>query len=317
MPFPSLSARAALVVAHPSHELRVHGWLEQAKPYVCVLTDGAGRSGEPRLPRTTAVVSSCGATQGAIYGRLSDLQVYAAILAGDAKLFEDLVEELAQVFMAEQIEYVVGDAAEGYSVTHDICRIMIGAAINLVEREHGRRIANFDFLAVGPPDECPDDLRDEAVWLRLDDEAFARKVKAALAYTPKLAADVEAALAGAPFRGVRRFSEPQLAGAVDVQLTGTMLAAIEARPMLKEQLRDILDGVPIDAFRVECLRPVGTDAGTDWTTNNPPFYELYGEKLVAAGRYQKVIRFQEHMLPLAQAIRAKVETKERCVGSAS
>lgn len=312
-----LSGRAALVVAHPSHELRVYGWLEQTKPYVCVLTDGAGRSGEPRLPRTTEVLSRCGATPGAIYGRLSDLQVYAAILDGDAKLFCDLVEELAQAFVAEKIDYVVGDAAEGYSVTHDICRIMVSAAINLVEREYGHRIANFDFLAVGPPDECPEDLRDEAIWLRLDDDAFASKVKAALAYTPKLAADVEAALAGAPFRGVRRFSEPQLAGKVDVQLTETMQEEIESRPMLKTQLRDLLDGVPIESFRIECLRPVGNDAGTHWTTNNPPFYELYGEKLVAAGRYEKVIRFQEHMLPLAQAIRAKVETKERCVGSAS
>ncbi len=316
MPFP-LSARAALVVAHPSHELRVHGWLEQTKPYVCVLTDGAGRSGEPRLPRTTEVLSRCGATPGAIYGRLTDLGVYAAILDGDRKLFEDLVEELARIFVAEKIDYVVGDAAEGYSVTHDICRIMIDAAINLVERESGHRVANFDFLAVGPPDECPEELRDRAIWLRLDDASFASKVKAALAYTPKLAADVEAALAGAPFRGVRRFSEPQLAGEVDVQLSETLQEEIESRPMLKAQLRDMLDGVPIDAFRIECLRPVGNDAGTHWTTNNSPFYELYGEKLVAAGRYEKVIRFQEHMLPLAQVIRAKVEAKERCVGSAS
>ena len=317
MPLPSLSSRAALVVAHPSHELRVHGWLEQAKPYVCVLTDGAGRSGEPRLPRTSEVLSRCGATQGAIYGRLSDLQVYAAVLDGDAKLFDELVEELAQVFVTEKIDYVVGDAAEGYSVTHDICRIMIGAAVNLAEREHGYRVANYDFLPVGPPDECPDELREEAIWVRLDDAAFGSKVKAALAYTPKLAADVEAALAGAPFRGVRRFSQPQLAGAVDSHVSGTMLAEIESRPMLKAQLKDILDGVPIDAFRVECLRPVGNDAGTHWTTSDPPFYELYGEKLVAAGRYESVIRFQEHVLPLAQAIRAKVEAKERCVASAS
>ena len=317
MAFPSLSARAALVVAHPSHELRVHGWLEQTKPYVCVLTDGAGRSGEPRLSRTTEVLSRCGATAGAIYGRLTDLEVYAAILDGDAKLFGDRVEELAQAFVEEQIDYVVGDAAEGYSVTHDICRIMIGAAIELAERAYGHRVANFDFLVVGPPDECPSELRDEAIWLRLDDDIFDRKVKAALAYTPKLATDVEAALAGAPFRGVRRFSEPQLAGEVDVELSGTVLEELETRPILKAQLRDMLDGVPIEAFRVECLRPVGNDSGTGWTTNNPPFYELYGEKLVAAGRYERVIRFQEHMLPLAQAIRAKVEIEERCAGFAS
>lgn len=34
------SGRAALVVAHPGHELRVYGWLEQARPRVFVLTDG-------------------------------------------------------------------------------------------------------------------------------------------------------------------------------------------------------------------------------------------------------------------------------------
>ena len=113
-------ARAALVVAHPSHELRLHGWLEQARPYVCVLTDGGGRSGEPRLARTTEVLFRGGARQGAVYGRLSDLQVYAAILNGDAELFAPLVEELAQAFFEQRIEYVVGDAAEGYSVTHDI-----------------------------------------------------------------------------------------------------------------------------------------------------------------------------------------------------
>ena len=34
--------RAVLVVAHPGHELRVHGWLELARPTVCILTDGSG-----------------------------------------------------------------------------------------------------------------------------------------------------------------------------------------------------------------------------------------------------------------------------------
>jgi hypothetical protein len=69
----SHSPRAALVVAHPSHELRLHGWLEQARPYVCILTDGGGRAGEPRLARTTEVLFRAGARHGAIYGRLSDL----------------------------------------------------------------------------------------------------------------------------------------------------------------------------------------------------------------------------------------------------
>ena len=113
MSLPSYPARAALVVAHPSHELRIHGWLEQARPYVCVLTDGGGRSGEPRLQRTTEVLTDAGATQGAIYGRLGDLEVYSAILNGNAELFAGLVDELAQTFADQRIGYVVGDAAEG------------------------------------------------------------------------------------------------------------------------------------------------------------------------------------------------------------
>lgn len=310
MPLPSYPARAALVVAHPSHELRLHGWLEQARPYVCVLTDGGGRTGEPRLARTTEVLSRAGATPGAIYGRLTDLDVYSAILNGDAELFSAIVEELAQAFRDERIEYVAGDAAEGYSVAHDLCRIIIGAAVDLAQRRYGHRVANFDFVVVGPPDECPDELRDQAVWLRLDDQAFKHKVQAALAYSSKLATDIEAALGGAPFRGVLRFSQPQLAGQVDVEVS----TSVGSEPALREKLRDMIDGVPLETFRVECLRPVDNRSGTHWTTDERPFYELYGEKLVAAGRYEKVIRYQEHVLPLAQAVRAKVEREERCAG---
>jgi hypothetical protein len=312
----SQSARAALVVAHPSHELRVHGWLRETQPYVCVLTDGGGRNGDVRLPKTTQLLDRAGATQGTIYGRLTDLEVYKAILNQDADLFAGIAAELARVFAAERIEYVVGDAAEGYSVAHDICRIMIGIAVELAQQVHDHQIENFDFNVVGAPDECPEELRDEAIWMDLDDDAFSHKIKAALDYTPKLAADVEAALRGAPFQGIRRFSEPKLAGEVDLEVSASMHEELEARPTLKARLRHIIEGVPLDAFRIECLRPVGNRSGADWPGDEPLFYELYGERLVAAGRYQKVIRYREHMLPLAEAMRKKLEV-ERCVASAS
>lgn len=314
MPLPVSFSRAALVVAHPSHELRVHGWLEQTRPYVCILTDGGGRSGEPRLSRTSEVLARVGATPGVMYGRLNDLEVYAAILRGDAELFASLVEELAQAFVTEKIDYVVGDAAEGYSVAHDVCRVMIGAAVERAKLEHNYHVANFDFPVVGAPSDVQhkDDIR-----LDLDDAAYERKVRAALAYTPKLASDVEAALQGAPFQGIRRFSEPQLAGEVDIELSNAVLEELESRPQLKAQLRDIVEGVPLDAFRVECFRAVDNQMGTHWNTNGPLFYELYGAKLVTAGRYEKAIYYREHMLPLAEAIRARTENRELCVRSAS
>jgi hypothetical protein len=303
------SGRAALVVAHPSHELRIHGWLEQTRPYVCILTDGAGRSGEPRLSRTSEVLDRAGATQGTIYGRLTDLEVYAAILNGDSELFAELIEELCDAFIAEQIEYVVGDAAEGYSVAHDICRTMIGAAVELAECRYGHTIENFDFPIVGRPEPTP---TDDAITLHLDDDAFTRKINAALAYSPKLAQDVEAALGGATFQGIRRLSEAQLAGEVDVEVSRSILGALEPHPKLKARFADIIEGVPLDALRFECFRRVGNDSGHDRTTREPLFYELYGEKLVVAGRYQKVIRYRQHMLPLAGAIRKTIEREEFC-----
>ena len=316
MPLLYNSTRAALVVAHPSHELRLHGWLEQTRPYVCILTDGSGRSGESRLHQTTEVLFRAGATPGVIYGPLTDTEVYSAILNRDSQLFARLVEDLAQAFVDEQIEYVVGDAAEGYNVAHDLCRMMIGAAVELAESRYGHRVANFDFLLVGPPDECPVELHAQAIRLELDDEAFDRKVKAAVAYSPKLARDVEVALAGAPFQGVKRFSEPRLAGEVDVELSNSVFGELKFQPALQAQLRDMMEGLPLDAFRVECLRPVGNRSGFDSTRNDPLFYEYYGEKLVAAGRYKQAIRYREHMLPLAEAIRDEVEREEHWVRSA-
>ena len=312
MPLPASFRRAALVVAHPSHELRLHGWLEQTRPYVCVLTDGGGRAGTPRLSRTTELLARVGATQGAIYGRLTDLEVYAAILKGDSELFAGLVEELAEAFVSEQIDYVVGDAAEGYSVAHDICRVMIGAAVERAQELHDHRVANFDFAVVGAPAEFQNENH---IRIDLDVDAYTRKINAALAYSPKLALDVEAALQGAPFQGIRRFSVPQRASDVDVELSASVLEVMESRPSFKALFGDIIDGIPLDAFRVECLRSVDNHSGTHWATNSPLFYELYGEKLVAAGHYKQAIGYREHMRPLAEAIRAKTERKELCARS--
>jgi hypothetical protein len=47
---------SALIIAHPGHEIRVHGWLERAKPVVYVLTDGSGRSGQSRLASTARLL---------------------------------------------------------------------------------------------------------------------------------------------------------------------------------------------------------------------------------------------------------------------
>jgi len=62
-----------------------------------------------------------------------------------------------------------------------------------------------------------------------------------------------------------------------------------------------------DAYRSEALVRVD-----DWTAvdlDTPPLYERFGVERVAAGRYAHVIRRDEHLLPLRDALRAEVEKR--------
>ena len=252
-------ARAALVIAHPGHELRVHGWLEIARPLVFVLTDGSGWSGLSRLNSTTKVLSGAGAKIGPIFGRFTDKQIYASILETDISRITGLATELADSFLQNGVEYVAGDASEGYNPTHDLCRLVLNAAVELIKSRTSSHLGNFDFPLTGRPDDGHHKLLKRAIRLDLDDIAFQRKVRIAQSY-----------------------------------------------PELLQEVGDSVNENGIDAFRSEYLRPV-CGFKESYILEGRPFYEKYGERQVAAGLYSKVLRYRQHMLPLAKALRRHVE----------
>lgn len=262
--------RTILVIAHPGHELRVHGWLETTVPAVWILTDGSGHTGRSRIDSTTRVLEPTGAVPGPVYGYMSDADLYNSVLGFDHRPFINLVDNLAASILHEQVDCIAGDAEEGYNPGHDICRLIINAAVKLVKRKSSEPIRNYDFTLVGPPDQCPEDLRDHSLWLNLDDEAFARKLSAAHNYS-ELQAEVETALNGAG-------NEALITGVTDA-----------------------------NRFRVECLRPVNSHSLAIRSLDDPPYYEQYGEKQVKSGYYKQVLRYSEHMLPLARALDSYVE----------
>jgi hypothetical protein len=276
--------RAALIVAHPGHELRVHGWLEAARPRVCVLTDGSGRTGHSRLDSTTRVLDAAGACAGTVYGALSDGRLYAAVLEHEHAPFTRVVEELAAMLVRERVGVVAGDAEEGYNPSHDICRLIVNAAVRLASRTAPAPIANYDFTLVSPPGHGPEHLRADSIRFDLDEAAFARKLSAAHNY-PELRAEVEAALSGA--------------GGV----------ALREHPDLARRTAASCAGACADDFRVEWLRPVAAADGEPLSrgARERPFYEAYGERQVQAGHYERVLRYREHVLPLAAALDAHVE----------
>ena len=251
----TLTETAALVVAHPGHELRVFGWMESAQPVVFVLTDGSGSGGETRIESTTALLDRMSARPGSVYGRMSDRDIYAAMLSHDFSCFTRLADELAAAFVAAGVDCVAGDSIEGYNPSHDVCRLVINTAVRIAARSCGATLAAYDFPLVEAPHLCPPELRDRARWVQLDDCALERKIQAARGYQ-ELALEVERAL---------------------------------------EQFG-------VDVFRTECLRPVNDTAPYGWPFDRTPFYETYGEQRVAAGAYDKVVRFREHVVPLADAL---------------
>src|SRR5438067_7615217 len=130
----STEMRAALVVAHPGHELCLYGWLKRVRPRVFVLTDGSGHSSISRIKRTTNILEELGAEAGSFYGRFSDVVVYEALLNHQFDLFISLARELAREIINQRIDCIVGDAREGYNPSHDICRLVIDAAVEMAGR---------------------------------------------------------------------------------------------------------------------------------------------------------------------------------------
>lgn len=74
--------------------------------------------------------------------------------------------------------------------------------------------------------------------------------------------------------------------------------AVRGYPELAAEAESALRSVGESAFRIECLRPVQPGALPDL----PPFYEEYGQRQVAAGRYRQAIRYADHMAPIAAVL---------------
>lgn len=88
------------------------------------------------------------------------------------------------------------------------------------------------------------------------------------------------------------------------------LEAARCYDELSADIDEMLRTGGIDGIRTERLRRVERGAFNEDLNVEPPFYETYGEKQVAAGHYQTVLRYREHVLPLANALRQYSERKE-------
>ena len=69
-----------------------------------------------------------------------------------------------------------------------------------------------------------------------------------------------------------------------------------------DAIREAVDNMGPAYFRTECLRPVRDISPPSHAS--PPFYEGFAEERLKAGKYTRVIRYDDHVRPIWNALRA-------------
>jgi hypothetical protein len=197
----SAQRRAALVVAHPAHEMRILQWLSQTRPRAYVLTQGS-RSGTDTSRRRASedLINASGATMSG-WGGVWDRELYTFVLRGDAAPFRQWTNELTDDFVRREVDVVVADAWQFYNVAHDLTHLMARLAAARASAALGRPIALFDYPVVPDamaPGAC---LQRVAATLNLSDAQAKAKQAAASAVADIVGdvADIEAVEGGEAF----------------------------------------------------------------------------------------------------------------------
>ena len=174
--------RCALAIAHPGHEVRIYGWMEANRPLVSVLTDGSGQGGSPRIASTGRLIDGTGSRSGSVFGLTTDRRLYAEVLSGNTAMFLRLADQLADEWVANDIDLVVGDAREGLIMAHDLMRGVIDRAVDLASTRSGRQISNIAFSLESDPRAASENQRGVHARHQLDPDGWQRKIRAAEGY---------------------------------------------------------------------------------------------------------------------------------------
>jgi hypothetical protein len=273
--------RSLLVIGHPGHELRVYGWIGQVRPIVCILTDGSGSDGTPRLDKTLEILHESGAEIGPLCGELSDREIYEKILRHEYDPFDVLCERLARLITARDIDLVVSDAIEGYNPVHDLCEVLVRTAVGIARNAND---ADSNENADKKSNGTPRSIRHYTIPLMNDPRPATGSMEAthhAIELTPL------------------RFKQ---------KLEAMRSYAGSAGGILQEEVGEAFHNFGEQAFAREYLFAAAAPGQEPERrfSRQKPFYETYGEQKVAAGRYQSVIRFHEHVLPIVNHLRKKV-----------
>ena len=183
-------ALAAVLLAHPGHELRLHGWISRFRPLAILLTTGS-RSGEDRSRRQASehMLDNLECARADAFGAVLDRDFYDLVLSGDARPFRRWIDAVAAALTAHRIDRVIVDGWQLYSVSHDLAHIIGRLAAQQATQISGRPIEVLQYevvpAALGVGDLGPAVAR----FLLSEDELQAKR--AAVEAYPGIEAELE------------------------------------------------------------------------------------------------------------------------------
>lgn len=192
----------ALSIAHPGHELLLHGFLEQAKPFVFILTDGSYVTGHDGMMDSIRVIDAAIKQDKKLKINIKDdswkrtlmiiqqdrdpdqkhikeQQIYSEILNQNTDFFKYYTDFIATTLIKRNIDYVVSDPSEQENAIHEMCNIMTDIAVDFIKKRTGKNIRQFYYELERPFSKNPGP---ECVHISLDEKAGDRKLNSILKY---------------------------------------------------------------------------------------------------------------------------------------
>ncbi len=191
--FAYMTMETMLIIGHPGHEIRCHGWMARLRPEVHVLTSGGGASRAGRTESTRRTVETAGARCGKLFGDFSDHEIYAFLLGADHTPLVTWTAALAAEIRRQEPRLLVTDMVEGYNSSHDLLAYLVDVAVTHAAAAGAKPTEVRSQPLIGRPDQAWEGRLRPVETLMLNNEEYERKMEAARGY-PELSAEVELAL---------------------------------------------------------------------------------------------------------------------------
>lgn len=83
--------------------------------------------------------------------------------------------------LRRQIDYVVSDSSEGYSISHEACRMCTDLALRYIEKITGKKIASYDFAIIEKFDSVK---TEDCIHIELTQQEYEDKLRHFAGYHP-------------------------------------------------------------------------------------------------------------------------------------